>query len=195
MLKAIKQKRTSKHNILSKDKKKDKVEFNCNAISSNIKDISYKKILSVDGINKFPIKNEQYRIITQKRFNTFDFILSILSREEIFELYLVTFMIGSKTIENLHELLLSKQIHKSIIIVNNAVRKFKPTTFEKLLHLLNTKVIEKQIHAKIILAKTKDNFYVIEGSGNLSINAKIEQYVFENNKQVYEFHKKWIKEM
>jgi len=35
---------------------------------------------------------------------------------------------------------------------------------------------------------------VFEGSGNLSDNARIEQYILENNKQAYEFHKNWIME-
>jgi len=34
-----------------------------------------------------------------------------------------------------------------------------------------------------------------EESGNMSDNARIEQYVYENNKQVFEFHKQWIGEL
>ena len=48
-------------------------------------------------------------------------------------------------------------------------------------------------HAKVFLAKTKDNRYIVfEGSGNLSDNARIEQYLIEDNEITYNFHKEWI---
>jgi hypothetical protein len=48
-------------------------------------------------------------------------------------------------------------------------------------------------HAKIALIKTKaENKIVFEGSGNMSDNARIEQYIFENNPYVYDFHYNWI---
>jgi len=57
----------------------------------------------------------------------------------------------------------------------------------------NVKTSFYHSHAKIFLAKTKcDKYIVFEGSGNLSDNARLEQYLFENNKETYEFHKNWI---
>jgi len=48
-------------------------------------------------------------------------------------------------------------------------------------------------HAKVFLAKTTcDKHIVFEGSGNLSDNSRLEQYIFEDNESVYNFHKKWI---
>ena len=47
-------------------------------------------------------------------------------------------------------------------------------------------------HAKVLCLKTGDNYYVLEGSGNMSDNARIEQYRYENNKEIYDFHKKWM---
>ena len=35
----------------------------------------------------------------------------------------------------------------------------------------------------------------MKGSGNMSDNARIERYVYENNKEVSEFHKEWIGEL
>jgi len=34
--------------------------------------------------------------------------------------------------------------------------------------------------------------YVFEGSGNLTENGCIEQYIYERNSQVYDFHKDWM---
>jgi hypothetical protein len=43
-------------------------------------------------------------------------------------------------------------------------------------------------HSKIILMKTESNYYVLETSSNLNENPKIEQYSFENNKELYDFY-------
>ena len=39
------------------------------------------------------------------------------------------------------------------------------------------------------------NHYVVEGSGNMSQNGQYEQYIFENNKPVYDFHKNWMEKL
>lgn len=49
---------------------------------------------------------------------------------------------------------------------------------------------EKRIKRKVL---TKDNRHIVfEGSGNLSDNARIEQYLIEDNETTYNFHKEWI---
>lgn len=44
-------------------------------------------------------------------------------------------------------------------------------------------------HAKVAMLETKDDFFVIEGSGNWSENACYEQYVFANSKGLFNFRK------
>ena len=43
-------------------------------------------------------------------------------------------------------------------------------------------------HSKIILMRTQSAHYVLETSSNLNENPKIEQYSFENNRELYEFY-------
>lgn len=43
-------------------------------------------------------------------------------------------------------------------------------------------------HSKIILMRTETAHYVLETSSNLNENPKIEQYSFENSKEVYDFY-------
>lgn len=38
----------------------------------------------------------------------------------------------------------------------------------------------------------KGNYYVIEGSGNLSFNSRIEQFIIDNDKKIYDFTISWI---
>ena len=44
-------------------------------------------------------------------------------------------------------------------------------------------------HSKVNLVKTLDHHFIIEGSGNWGKNACYEQYIFLNNKEVYEFRR------
>lgn len=47
-------------------------------------------------------------------------------------------------------------------------------------------------HAKVLIARCGEDYFVFEGSGNMSDNARIEQYRYENSKAVYDFHKRWM---
>ena len=138
-----------------------------------------------------PKNNEQIRIITKKQINTFDFILAVLLNEKIIELYLTTYSIGKKTILQLKDLLDSGKILKLTLLINDGFKKFKPTEWN-LLKTLNSQIKAEHNHSKIALIKTDKNYYVIEGSGNYSTNGSIEQYCFDNNKNIFDFHKNWI---
>lgn len=60
----------------------------------------------------------------------------------------------------------------------------------------NTNAVFVHNHTKIAIAKTsKGERYVFEGSGNMSDNARIEQYVFEQSRLMYDFHKNWMDEV
>jgi hypothetical protein len=50
-------------------------------------------------------------------------------------------------------------------------------------------------HAKVALIDDrKGNFYVMEGSANLTANPRIEQNIVANSKELYEHHRAWIEE-
>ena len=55
-----------------------------------------------------------------------------------------------------------------------------------------TKHIYCHNHSKVCLIRSQEDYYVFEGSGNMSDNARIEQYLYENNRQAYAFHKGWM---
>lgn len=60
--------------------------------------------------------------------------------------------------------------------------------FALIMHLLQTRKIKE-----LYLAVYRINdYFVFEGSGNMSDNARIEQYIYENSKEMYEFHRKWM---
>lgn len=149
------------------------------------------KLRNLNELCGLPKTNQQFRIVTQKSINSFDFILAVLADENIEEMIIAFYRIGKKVVNELNSLVLNKKIH---FLINDGAPKLIPEPYNliKSLEKKNWKIRLANNHTKIILLKTKGNYYVIEGSGNLSINARIEQYVFDNNKSLFDFHKNWI---
>ena len=160
----------------------------------------YKRIDVLKDLKILPKKNEQIRIVTHKNFSSIDFIIMISKIEKITELNLAIYRINLKSLFTLIEL------HKKIkfkmnIVVSNFFRASKRKEVwhtELKYYAEKTKDVTSfhcDTHAKISLVKTEKNYYVIEGSGNMSSNSRIEQYLFENSKETFDFHSKWIKEL
>ena len=49
-------------------------------------------------------------------------------------------------------------------------------------------------HTKIMLITEGENYYTIEGSANFTSNPRKEQFVFSNDKGLFDFHADWFEE-
>lgn len=162
--------------------------------------IHFENIQNIDKLLSFPKPSEQYRIVTQQHFNTFSFILSIIEKEgKIKNLTVLTFNMNEPTISALTELFDLGMIDNLWIVISDSIKFRMPKRVEQLRQCYEERKKTNRYnvafiwnHAKIALVQTTNNFYIIEGSGNFSSNAEIEQYVFENNQSVYDFHRGWI---
>ena len=143
-------------------------------------------------------ENVQYRIVTEKSFNAIVVIEYLLKFFEIDEVVIAVYRMNQQSVNRL-KMIIDDQKCSTTILLSSFFRQNK--NYEKWCHDLisysdsidNSQVKFAWNHAKVFLAKTKCNKHIVfEGSGNLSDNARIEQYILENNKQTYEFHKKWI---
>lgn len=146
-----------------------------------------------------PKKNEQYRIITEKQFNAFSLIIHVLEEEMIEELYVAIYRINQPTVESIIDFIEVGKIKSATFVISNFFNQTKkPEKWAKLLCEFakkneNVKHIYTHNHAKVVAMRTdKSNYYVFEGSGNMSDNARIEQYIYDNNEGVYNFHKEWM---
>jgi len=191
MLKSVKSNKGTKSIV--KEFKKSQGNFKSQSISVSLDKMCFESINKINELSGIPVINENKRIVTRKEINTFDFILAILANEEIEELTLTSYRIGRKTTLMLKELLSNNKIEKLMILISSNFPKFAPEVWNNLQTLIHTEIKLESNHTKIMLIKTKLNKYVIEGSGNLSVNARIEQYSFSNNKEIYDFHYNWIK--
>ncbi len=163
--------------------------------------IHFAKINSIEEILNYPKKNEQIRVITQNSFNSYTLLSWIQKQERIKDLVLTTYNMKEAVISAIFEMLTSKKIDSLTIILSDSIRHRTPKRIEQIEDLFHAHKKDFDVrvkltwnHTKILLAKTDKNFYCVEGSGNLTDNARLEQYCIDNNKAVYDFHLSWIDE-
>lgn len=157
---------------------------------------NYQTIQKIEQVG-IPQKNEQVRIITMKSFNTVAFIELIAKKEIIEHLVLVIFAINVEAAQSIINLKRKGQIKKVTLIVSsirNAGHKIRSKAVQ-LFRNNNYKITFVNSHAKISAIKTKSNHYVIEGSGNMSYNGRIEQYIIDNDENLFNFTLNWIQDM
>jgi hypothetical protein len=144
-----------------------------------------------------PKQGEQLRLITTKAFNSIAIIKHIADRETIKSGKLVIFAINQYAARLLIDLKKEGKLNNTVLIVSsirNPGIKAKCIAVELLKE--HFKIIFITSHAKIAILETeKGNYYNIEGSGNFSYNARLEQYVIDNEKGLFGFSNQWIKEV
>lgn len=146
-------------------------------------------------------ENIQYRIVTTMSFNAISVLSYINDNYEIEEMYIVVYRMNQQSVLKIFDFINNSDI-KSYIVLSSFFRENK--RYEKWCEDLsnyasshdNVRLGFAWNHAKVFLAKTKCGKHIVfEGSGNLSDNARIEQYIYENNEQSYKFHQNWITEI
>jgi hypothetical protein len=145
---------------------------------------------------ELPKPKQQLRLITKRSFNAVSFIQLITQNEIIEDLIMCVYSINYEAAIIINELLKCDKIKKATILISNlrnqAHREKEQLTKELFVNNEKVKLIFACSHAKIISFKTnKGNYYTIEGSGNLSFNSRIEQYVIDNDIEIFEFSKQW----
>lgn len=157
--------------------------------------------LAINNINELtndlPSQDAIHFIWTLKSFNTFTFIQYIISKAGMIDdLTLSSYNVSRVVILSLMELVDGGYIANLTIIISDVAKTRFPQNFD-LLNLESSKrknVLVKYVwnHSKVATALCGDQYYVIEGSGNFADNSRHEQYIFLNNKDIYNFRKNWL---
>lgn len=148
-----------------------------------------------------PKKNEQFRIITEKQFNAYAVILNLIEQNEIDEIHLAIYRINQPTVESLISFIECGKIKKASFVISNFFNQTKkPELWAKRLRSYcetnpNCRHAYTHNHSKVLCVKIDEDHFVFEGSGNMSDNARVEQYLYENNKPAFDFHKCWMNEI
>lgn len=140
---------------------------------------------------------QQFRLITRRTFNAIQFLEYIASREKIIDLKMAIYSINYNAAKILVRLIDEGRIEKAEILMSNLRNKA---------HREKEEIIKKMFighgkismffassHAKMFSCVTSDgNYYTCEGSGNLAFNSRVEQYVIDNDRGMYEFSCSWL---
>ncbi len=147
-------------------------------------------------LGRIPGNGEIFFLWTLNSFNAFTFIPYVIKECGIIEeLILSTYSINIRIIDALVRLIDSGMIKQVDIFISDSIKSRLPKVCDHLLAVVGNKPIRVTFswnHSKIALIKTADHYFDIEGSGNFSENAAHEQYVFLNNRKIYDFRKKEI---
>jgi hypothetical protein len=148
-------------------------------------------------LNRLPQPGELLFIWTSASFSSFALIPEIIKKHgKIEELYLSSFTVNMRITTGMIDLMRQGRIAKVWLFMSDTIEKRLPRIFEQLRDYCrlnpNLKVKYGWNHSKILLLKTGNQWYCLEGSGNFSETSRHEQYLFSNHPEIYEFRRKGI---
>lgn len=167
-------------------------------------DLDEKRTIALDNIEFFtqvlkskdrieiPPKNSMLAIRTQSQLNAFSIFMQFIEKYgKIDFLSIQTYTIDEKTLFTLKELHDCGKIEKlQIIMTETAVFRI-PKIYKLLKDLFSTKencnLSFYWVHSKVHLVKCGNDSFVIDGSGNFSMNAQVEQYNIFNSEKMFNF--------
>lgn len=160
---------------------------------------TYQIIHTVEQIG-LPKPGHQLRIVTFRTFNASLFLSYICEKEMVEELLLVVYSINAEAAKMIESLVSQGKVKKATVLMSNlrnkAHRQKEQITRDLFVNNPNIDLFFAQSHGKIMAMKTQSgNYYSVEGSGNLSFNSRIEQYIVDNDKGLFEFTRDWMQKI
>lgn len=160
---------------------------------------TYQIIKKIDDLG-LPAINEQVRLITFRPFNAVHFLKYIADKEGVDSVLLAIYSINAEAAKFLNEIINKAEVSKCVILMSNlrnkAHREKEQITRDMFVENERVDLFFCSSHAKIMSIKTKaGNYYTVEGSGNLSYNSRVEQYILDNDKELYDFTENWMVEI
>lgn len=148
---------------------------------------------------RLPKKDESIRTISpQGGWSSCSILMWLADQEQIEELTITTLRVGKKEMAALGDMIERGRIKRCKIVLCDIAKENTSKggkkydyqeTFETACADLGVEFVYKRNHAKVILARTKENFYVCETSSNFNENPKIEQFILSNSAEIYKFYK------
>ena len=159
--------------------------------------IHFKKIQGIrDLMGDYPKVNHIYFLWTQNQFNSVTFILYIIKNFSVIDnLIFSTYAINERIVNSLVKNYDNGTIRQISIFISDTVQS-RNAKVNDLLKMQAEKhgwqIIYAWNHSKVMLMQSGENYFCIEGSGNLSDNSRFENYIFTNNKTVYDFRRECL---
>lgn len=188
-----KEKNKSTSETYAKKAKQFLEELQINLTNTRNIGIFYQIIFNTLKSINIPKIGEIYRIRTQTQTNLITIILKIVAQNVIEELTIATYTLNREAFDILCQLLVSGKIKKLNLLIASSYS-FRDEEYYNLLKKkmqelsengYNTHLTFAWSHAKITLIKCGENYYHMEGSMNYSQNNMVENLIFCNDKEVY----------
>lgn len=143
-----------------------------------------------------PAENHITLIRTQSQLNIFTLFLRFIEEYGSIDfLSIQTYTFDENTILALNQLLESGKIQKLQIIMTETCNFRLPKIYLLLKELFqnnkNVNLVFYWIHSKVNLIKCNQNYFLLDGSGNFSMNAQVEHYNIINSQNLFEEELKW----
>jgi hypothetical protein len=170
---------------------------NSSGVADKFITVHESKIDSIKKIMNLPEPGEIYFLWTENSFNAFTFIPYIIKQYKVIDrLIISTYSVNQRIIESLMRYFHKGCIKEIFILVSDSLKFRMPKVVDVMESLVlaysNITVCYSWNHSKVTLMQCGDDHFVMEGSGNWSENSRYEQYVFLNNKKVFDFRKECI---
>lgn len=153
---------------------------------------------AIEHLLPLPQPDESIHMVTNARFDFYDFIPAILQIENssIKKLVLATWIINKSNIDNMFKLFDSGEI-KEIGLLTGIY--FKRRESSNYTFLAEGMIERKQkfraalSHAKFFSLELENGkHYTIESSANMTENGNVETHVLSSSKELHNFHCNWI---
>lgn len=143
-----------------------------------------------------PCKNESLHIRTQSQLNAMTIFDSILKKHNKIKFLIIqSYTIDDKSIQKLYDNIKNGKIETLQIILTETLSFRSPSHYKKIKDIFinekNVNLVFYWIHSKVHLVETESDKYVVDGSGNFSMNAQIEHYNIFNSDELFDFDYKW----
>ena len=144
----------------------------------------------------FPKLNEVVSIRTQSQLNLFSLFLMFIEKyKKIDFLSIQTYTINEKTIFALEKLLNEGKISKLQIIITETLNFRMPKIYLLIKEIFannsNCNLCFYWIHSKVNLIQCENEKFILDGSGNFSMNAQVEHYNIFNSENMFNEELKW----
>lgn len=152
------------------------------------------------ALPEFPEKDYSYHIVSNGDFDFFTVIPMLVEKhpaKRFDEFYGSTWTMNRGNVNTIFEMFDKNQIGNINILTGTYFKRRESAVYAQLLNgILKREQKYKcfENHAKIALMgnHTTGDYIIIEGSANFTANPRAEQYVINNNKDLFLFHKNWM---
>lgn len=162
------------------------------------RDAEFEQIISSTGM---PNKNECLILKSNGLSDTGSIFKYIAKQADLNELYLSTWIISRDNIDLLISLIEKGKLKQITFIVSNRLKQLKKSDYAHLVeqfkkHPQQIKFRVCNSHAKTFsVSDCIGNHYTVTGSGNWTMNPRIENYIILNDVEAFKHNKNWMSEL